>query len=110
MKVFDVMERGVRSFMFVVDGEGVVVDACDGVTALKYSRQYVIGKSFFDILSLTRDTDGGRSLLNFSESKQYQIKSDTLCLRDRQVPIEIYVVPVDKDNRRLYCVFNICSL
>lgn len=108
-KTFRNKIQGVHSFMLVVDGAGKILDACQGVAALECSRQYVIGKSLLDILSLARDTQYQEILPTGSEiaadSAVYQIKNNTLLLRDRKMPLETYVVPVKSGS--LYHTFNV---
>lgn len=113
MRIFKDDMQGTRSFMLIVDGGGKIVDACEGVAALECSRQYVIGKFLLDILPLARDADTQSLLPNPNESKSYQIKNNTLLLRDRKLPIESHVVlagssknEIDK-NGSLYRIFNV---
>lgn len=108
-KTFKDNTQGIRSFMLVVDGDGKIMDACNGVAALEYSRQYVIGKFISDILPLARDADAQSLLLNPNESKSYQIKNNTLLLRDREVPVESHIISIN-DDRSLYRIFNICRM
>lgn len=105
-KTFKDNMQGVRSFMLIVDGGGRVVDACEGVAVFERNRQYVIGKLLPDILPLARDADAQSLLPNPNESKSYQIKNNTLLLRDRKVPMESHIIPVNNDGS-LYHIFNI---
>lgn len=105
--------QGIRSFMLIVDGGGRIVDACEGIAALEHSRQYVIGKSLFDILPLARDAQYQEIIPTPVSNGTYQIKNNTLLLRDRKLPIESYVVlagssqnGTDK-NDSLYRIFNV---
>lgn len=115
--------RNIRSFMLVVDGESRVVDACEGVAVLEYSRQYVVGKLLFDILPLARDAhyqeiisnpirslaSPGRGSQDISENTSngdYQIRNNTLFLRDRKVSLESHIIPIDGMDS-LYRVFNV---
>lgn len=95
--------------MLVVDCTGKILDACEGVAALECSRQYVIGKSLLDILPLARDAQYQEILPTGSEiaadSAVYQIKNNTLLLRDRKMPLETHVVPVKSGS--LYHTFNV---
>lgn len=109
VKIFRSDTRGIRSFMFVVDGDGKIMDACNGVSALEYSRQYVIGKFLSDILPLARDADAQTLLSNPNEFKPYQIKNNTLLLRDRKLPLESHIISIN-DDKPLYRIFNICRM
>lgn len=100
--------RGARSFMLVVDGGGRIVEACEGVRVLECSRQYVTGKLLPDILPLAKDADDVQALLpNPNESKSYQIKNNTLLLRDRKSPIESHIIPIKENGKQLYRIFSV---
>lgn len=107
MNVFEGNAGRIRSFMLVVAGDGKIMDACDGVAVLEYSRQYVIGKFISDILPLARDATAQALLPGPDEFDSYQIKNNALLLRDKTVPMESYVISIG-DNPPLYRVFNIC--
>lgn len=132
-KTFKDNMQGIRSFMLIVDGGGRIVDACEGVAVLECSRQYVIGKPLLDILPLARDAryqeitlvshdnnnadiDKGTNSAAPSKSDAggiYQVRNNTLLLRDRKLPIESHVVlagssknGIDKSDS-LYRIFNV---
>lgn len=132
-KTFKDNMQGVRSFMLIVDGGGRIVDACEGVAVLEYSRQYVIGKFLLDILPLARDARYQEIISDKAENNKflteqvaevapqsaafskgvYQIKNNTLLLRDRKLPLESHVALASKHedgagkNGSLYRVFNV---
>lgn len=106
MRTFKESAQGPRSFMFVVDNENKVVDACEGVVAIEYNRQYVLGKLLFDILPLARDAQYEEIMSN---SENYQIKNNTLFLRDRKIPIESHIIPINSGGKQLYRVFNVIN-
>lgn len=107
VKTFRSGTQGICSFMFVIDDDGKIMDACNGVSALECSRQYVIGKLLLDILPLARDADTQALLPGPNESKSYQIKNNTLLLRDRKVPMESHIVPIKSGKQPLFRMFNI---
>lgn len=104
-KTFRNTMQGVRSFMFVVDGAGKILDACDGVAALEYNRQYVIGKSLFDVLPLAYDAPRQK----IKPGEIYQIKNNTLFLRDRKISLESHIISINSGSGQLYRVFNIIN-
>lgn len=107
-KIFRDDTRGIRSFMLVVDCDGRIVDACDGVAALEFSRSYVIGRLLSDTLPLVRDAHYEEiTKTEPTSDDSYQIKNNTLLLRDRKVPLESHVFPIRDKNKQLYHVFNI---
>lgn len=108
-KTFKDTMQGTRSFMLIVDGGGRIVDACEGVAVLEFSRQYVIGKLLLDILPLARDADAQALLPSPNDSKSYHIKNNILLLRDRKVPVESHITFINND-RSLYHIFNICRI
>lgn len=100
--------QGIRSFMLIVDGGGRVVDACEGVAVLECSRQYVIGKPLLDILPLARDARYQEIIKSEPvRGEHYQIQNNTLLLRDRKLPIESHIIPINNKGKPLYHVFNI---
>lgn len=114
--------RGSRSFMFTVDGEGTILDVCEGVSALECTRRFVIGKSLFDILPFVKDEYYQEIKVNpeyNSKSSQqknaqelYQARNNTLLLRDRKIPIESHVVRVGPSSSlekgaSAYHIFNV---
>lgn len=107
-RVFRDTTRGACSFMLVVDDSGKIVDACDGVVALELSRQYVVGKFLSDILPLVRDAHY-QGIINTEPTPEsgenYQIRNNTLLLRDRNVSLESHIVPIE--NSTQYRIFNI---
>lgn len=105
VRIFRGDARGIRSFMLLVDGEGRVVDACDGVAAIEYSRQSVVGELLADILPLARDARY-QEIISDPIKENYKIKNNTLFLRDRKAPLESHVVAVE-GKKSLYRVFNI---
>ncbi len=110
VRIFRDDMKGIRSFMLIVDGRGRVVDACEGVRVLECSRRYVVGKLLFDILPLARDARYQEIIQDPGEvapNGVYQIRNNTLLLRDRKVPLESHIVPVDSKNGSLYRVFNV---
>lgn len=107
-RVFRDDARGARSFMLVVDDGGKVVDACDGIVALELSRQYVVGKLLSDILPLVRDAQYQEIINTEGKTKSgenYQIRNNTLLLRDRNALLESHIVPIGDGS--LYRIFNI---
>lgn len=96
--------RGARSFMLVVDGGGRVVNSCKGIAALECSRQYVVGKLLADILPLARDS---RYQEIAPDSENYQIKNNTLLLRDSESPIESHIIPIKENGKQLYRIFSV---
>lgn len=132
-RIFRDNTRGARSFMLIIDGGGRIVDACEGVAALECSRQYVIGKPLLDILPLARDAryqeitpvlhtnhnadiDNGTNSaipLKLDTGGIYQVRNNTLLLRDRKLPLESHVVLADTTKGKvgksgsLYRVFNV---
>lgn len=97
-----------HSFMLVVDNGGRVVDACDGIMLFELSRQYVVGKFLSDILPLVRDAHYQRIINTepiLKSGGNYQIRNNTLLLRDRNVSLESHIVPIE--NGLQYRIFNI---
>lgn len=107
VRTFKDDNQGARSFSFVIDNDGKIIDACKGVAALEYSRQHVIGKFLFDILPLARDSQYQEIA---PDLENYQIKNNTLLLRDRKAPIESHIIPIKENGKQLYRVFNICEM
>lgn len=106
-KTFKDNMQGIRLFMLVVDGGGRIVDACEGVAVLECSRQYVIGKLLPDIFPLARDARYQEIIKSDPASgHNYQIRNNTLLLRDRKMSLESYIVS-DNKNKSLRRIFNI---
>lgn len=102
-KTFRDNMQGVRSFMLVIDGEGRIVDACEGVAVIECSRQYVIGKPLFEILPLARDA----LYQEIKSDGAYQIKNNTLLLRDHKILLESHIIPISGKREPLYWIFNV---
>lgn len=104
-KTFRDTMRGIRSFMFIVDDGGVIVDACEGVAVLGYDREHALGKSVSQLLPLVRDSHY-QEIITKSEDA-YHISNNMLVLRDRKVPLESHIMAVHGKKGVLYNVFNI---